>query len=129
MQTFHFNKKRVRVLSKSQDVPQNAKAILYWMSRDQRVQGTYAFTQMIFIYNEMKGICIFLYQIVLQITGLFYMHKDWLLNLNYHFISAFVLGSIYLNVLCVISILCYQVCFCLFNYLCFLAETCLVGLE
>lgn len=36
---FKFNKKRVRVLSKTKDIPENAQSILYWMSRDQRVQG------------------------------------------------------------------------------------------
>lgn len=36
---FKFNKKRVRVLSTVKDIPENAQSILYWMSRDQRVQG------------------------------------------------------------------------------------------
>jgi deoxyribodipyrimidine photo-lyase len=36
---FKFNKKRVRVLSKAEEVPVNAAGIIYWMSRDQRVQG------------------------------------------------------------------------------------------
>jgi hypothetical protein len=34
-----FNKQRVRVLSKNQDIDTEAKGILYWMSREQRVQG------------------------------------------------------------------------------------------
>lgn len=36
---FKFNKKRVRVLSQAKDIPENAQSVLYWMSRDQRVQG------------------------------------------------------------------------------------------
>ena len=37
---FKFNKKRCRLLSKSMDIGDRAGGILYWMSRDQRVQGT-----------------------------------------------------------------------------------------
>ena len=37
---FKFNKKRVRVLSKAKDFPDESKGVVYWMSRDQRVQGT-----------------------------------------------------------------------------------------
>ncbi|KAG8188596.1 hypothetical protein JTE90_005952 [Oedothorax gibbosus] len=40
---FKFNKKRVRVISDAQDVPESAKSIVYWMSRDQRVQDNWAF--------------------------------------------------------------------------------------
>ena len=36
---FKFNKKRVRVLSKAEDFPDDSKGVVYWMSRDQRVQG------------------------------------------------------------------------------------------
>lgn len=36
---FKFNKKRVRVLSKTQDFPDDSNGVVYWMSRDQRVQG------------------------------------------------------------------------------------------
>lgn len=39
---FKFNKKRVRVLSKAQEVPEYCQGILYWMSRDQRVQDNWA---------------------------------------------------------------------------------------
>ena len=39
---FKFNKKRVRVLSKAQDFPDNSEGVVYWMSRDQRVQGELA---------------------------------------------------------------------------------------
>lgn len=36
---FRFNKKRVRVLSEATEIPENSKGVVYWMSRDQRVQG------------------------------------------------------------------------------------------
>ena len=36
---FKFNKKRVIVLSTAQEIPENSSGILYWMSREQRVQG------------------------------------------------------------------------------------------
>jgi hypothetical protein len=39
---FKFNKKRVRVLSNATDIPENSQGILYWMSREQRVQGNYS---------------------------------------------------------------------------------------
>jgi deoxyribodipyrimidine photo-lyase len=36
---FKFNKKRVRVLSKAEDFADGSQGVVYWMSRDQRVQG------------------------------------------------------------------------------------------
>ena len=36
---FRFNKKRVRVLSEAGEISKESEGILYWMSRDQRVQG------------------------------------------------------------------------------------------
>ena len=36
---FKFNKKRCRLLSTSSDIGQAGGGVLYWMSRDQRVQG------------------------------------------------------------------------------------------
>lgn len=40
---FKFNKKRVKILSEAKDIPENAHSVLYWMSRDQRVQDNWAF--------------------------------------------------------------------------------------
>lgn len=40
---FKFNKKRVRVLSEVVDIPKWSKGVVYWMSRDQRVQDNWAF--------------------------------------------------------------------------------------
>ncbi|XP_038049381.1 deoxyribodipyrimidine photo-lyase-like isoform X2 [Patiria miniata] len=39
---FKFNKKRVRVLSQVKDVPEGCHGIVYWMSRDQRVQDNWS---------------------------------------------------------------------------------------
>ena len=41
IETFRFNKKRVRVVSEAKNFPDDAQGILYWMSREQRVQGTH----------------------------------------------------------------------------------------
>ncbi|ESO88680.1 hypothetical protein LOTGIDRAFT_125833 [Lottia gigantea] len=40
---FKFNKKRVRVLSQASDAPDENDGVVYWMSRDQRVQDNWAF--------------------------------------------------------------------------------------
>ena len=40
---FTFNKKRVKVISEVQDVPEGCKGVVYWISRDQRVQGNNQF--------------------------------------------------------------------------------------
>lgn len=42
IQEFRFNKKRVKVLSDAGEIPKDAEGILYWMSRDQRVQDNWA---------------------------------------------------------------------------------------
>lgn len=39
---FTFNKTRVRPINKTNAIPQDSQAILYWMSRDQRVQDNWA---------------------------------------------------------------------------------------
>lgn len=36
---FKFNKKRVRMISKNEELPASCKGIVYWMFRDQRVEG------------------------------------------------------------------------------------------
>lgn len=36
---FKFNKKRVRLVSSNVDIPETCKGIVYWMWREQRVQG------------------------------------------------------------------------------------------
>jgi len=39
---FKFNKKRVRMISKVQELPSDCKGIVYWMFRDQRVEDNWA---------------------------------------------------------------------------------------
>ncbi len=39
---FSFNKKRVRVLTEVKEFPENSNGILYWMSREQRIQDNWA---------------------------------------------------------------------------------------
>ncbi|KAK7091018.1 deoxyribodipyrimidine photo-lyase-like isoform X2 [Littorina saxatilis] len=43
VEKFKFNKKRVRVLSKAEDFAEDSEGVVYWMSRDQRVQDNWAF--------------------------------------------------------------------------------------
>ncbi|XP_073215205.1 deoxyribodipyrimidine photo-lyase-like isoform X3 [Lepidochelys kempii] len=43
VQEFKYNKKRVRLVSESSDLKDAAKGVVYWMSRDQRVQDNWAF--------------------------------------------------------------------------------------
>ena len=38
---FKFNKKRVRIISKTKELPEDCEGVLYWMFRDQRVEGSY----------------------------------------------------------------------------------------
>lgn len=40
---FKFNKNRVRIISQEQLVPDGCEGIVYWMSRDSRVQDNWAF--------------------------------------------------------------------------------------
>ena len=40
---FKFNKKRVRMISKIEELQANCNGIVYWMFRDQRVEGLYFF--------------------------------------------------------------------------------------
>ncbi|XP_013913565.1 PREDICTED: deoxyribodipyrimidine photo-lyase-like [Thamnophis sirtalis] len=40
---FPYNKRRVRLISPAPDLKEGARGILYWMSRDQRVQDNWAF--------------------------------------------------------------------------------------
>lgn len=40
---FKFNKNRVRIVSQEQMVPDSCEGIVYWMSRDSRVQDNWAF--------------------------------------------------------------------------------------
>ncbi|XP_023952034.1 deoxyribodipyrimidine photo-lyase [Bicyclus anynana] len=52
--TFNFNKKRVRIISQEQEVADGCEGIVYWMSRDSRVQDNWAFlfAQKLALKNE-----------------------------------------------------------------------------
>ncbi|XP_059480869.1 deoxyribodipyrimidine photo-lyase [Neocloeon triangulifer] len=52
---FKYNKKRVKILSKVTEVPEECSGIVYWMSRDQRVQDNWAmlFAQKLAIKNKL----------------------------------------------------------------------------
>eukprot|EP00112_Aurelia_sp_Birch-Aquarium-sp1_P009446 Seg2073.3 transcript_id=Seg2073.3/GoldUCD/mRNA.D3Y31 product="Deoxyribodipyrimidine photo-lyase" protein_id=Seg2073.3/GoldUCD/D3Y31 len=39
---FKFNKKRVRMISKTKELPEDCEGVLYWMFRDQRVEDNWA---------------------------------------------------------------------------------------
>lgn len=51
---YDFNKKRVRIISQEQLVPDFCEGIVYWMSRDSRVQDNWAFlyAQKLALKNE-----------------------------------------------------------------------------
>lgn len=51
---YKFNKKRVRIISQEQMVPDKCEGIVYWMSRDSRVQDNWAFlfAQKLALKNE-----------------------------------------------------------------------------
>lgn len=52
--TFSFNKKRVRIISEEQSVPETCTGVVYWMFRDCRVQDNWAFllAQKLALKNE-----------------------------------------------------------------------------
>lgn len=51
---YDYNKKRARILSEEQLVPEHCEGIVYWMSRDSRVQDNWAFlfAQKLALKNE-----------------------------------------------------------------------------
>lgn len=51
---YNFNKKRIRIISQEQLVPEDCEGIVYWMSRDSRVQDNWAFlfAQKLALKNE-----------------------------------------------------------------------------
>lgn len=52
---FKFNKKRVKMLNKHEEVPSDAAGVVYWMARDQRAQDNWAllFTQKLALKNKL----------------------------------------------------------------------------
>ncbi|XP_055534407.1 deoxyribodipyrimidine photo-lyase [Wyeomyia smithii] len=68
---FDFKKKRVRVLSEVQEVEEGKRGILYWMSRDGRVQDNWAFlfAQKLALKNELPlHVCFSLVPTFLEAT-------------------------------------------------------------
>lgn len=51
---YKFNRKRLRIVSQEQSVPEKCEGIVYWMSRDSRVQDNWAFlfAQKLALKNE-----------------------------------------------------------------------------
>lgn len=51
---FDFNKKRIRIISQEQIIPDDCDGVVYWMSRDSRVQDNWAFlfAQKLALKNE-----------------------------------------------------------------------------
>ena len=51
---FKFNRKRLRIISQEQSVPDKCEGVVYWMSRDSRVQDNWAFlfAQKLALKNE-----------------------------------------------------------------------------
>lgn len=77
---FKFNKSRIRILSSDETVPENAKGIVYWMSRDCRVQDNWAllFSQKLALKNEVPlHVCFCLVPKFLDAT---IRHYKFLLN-------------------------------------------------
>lgn len=77
---FKFNKNRIRILSSNETVPENARGILYWMSRDCRVQDNWAllFAQKLALKNEVPlHVCFCLVPKFLDAT---IRHYKFLLN-------------------------------------------------
>ncbi|KAK2582266.1 hypothetical protein KPH14_004612 [Odynerus spinipes] len=99
--TFRFNKKRVKLLSPSNDINKNCKGILYWMVRDARVQDNWAFlyAQRTAIKNKMPlHVCFCILPKFLNMTirhykfllnGLMEVEKECKdLNINFHLLHG-----------------------------------------
>lgn len=52
-----FNKKRIRFISETEKIKQGTKGVLYWMLRDQRVQGNHLKTTNSSAAGEIFGLC------------------------------------------------------------------------
>ena len=71
---FKFNKKRCRLLSKSMELGDSGGGVLYWMSREQRVQGSFKLAlNCIHVITNSDFLVFFL-----KTTGPYFMHRDWL---------------------------------------------------
>lgn len=77
--SFPFNKSRCRILSKNDKIAEGTKGILYWMSRDCRVQDNWAllFAQRLALKNKLPLIVIF---------SLFEAHLQYPTRRHQHFL-------------------------------------------
>lgn len=77
---FNFQNSRVRTLSKISEVKENCDSIIYWMSRDQRIQDNWAllFAQKLALQNRVALKIIFCLQP--QFLDATIRHYDFLLN-------------------------------------------------
>lgn len=77
---FRMNKKRVRIISASQTIPEDSQGIVYWCSRDCRVQDNWAalYAQKLALKNELPlHFCFCLLPRFLDAT---HRHFDFLLK-------------------------------------------------
>ncbi|KAL7640172.1 UNVERIFIED_CONTAM: hypothetical protein RMT77_009586 [Armadillidium vulgare] len=77
---FNFNKSRVRMLSKQLYIPENCDGIVYWMSREQRVQDNWAllFAQRLALKHEMPLHIVFC--LMPEFLNATFRHYDFLLK-------------------------------------------------
>ena len=69
---FNFNTKRVQVLSDMKDFPGDSCGVVYWMSRDQRVQGRASFAVII---KPFLALTMLLGQCDIKLAAIFPMHN------------------------------------------------------
>lgn len=104
---FDFKKKRVRILSDAKEVDENKKGVVYWMSRDARVQDNWAFlfAQKLALKNELPlHVCFSLVPKFLDATirhykfmlkGLEEVAKECeSLNINFHMLTGLAKDTI-----------------------------------
>lgn len=86
---FKFNKKRARILSKASEFPEWGQGVIYWMFREQRVQGEGSGTPLtrhvlakyfMTLYRERS----------VQIIGLYFTLRNWLSRTRFRYTFAFV---------------------------------------
>ncbi|KAB7504236.1 hypothetical protein Anas_09127 [Armadillidium nasatum] len=77
---FNFNKSRVRMLSKQLYIPENCDGIVYWMSREQRVQDNWVllFAQRLALKHEMPLHIVFC--LMPEFLDATFRHYDFLLK-------------------------------------------------
>ncbi|XP_076029730.1 deoxyribodipyrimidine photo-lyase-like [Oratosquilla oratoria] len=77
---FKFNKKRVRMLTKAEDIPDGCNGIVYWMCRDQRIQDNWAllFAQRLALKSKVSLHVVFC--LIPKLLDSSYRHFDFLLK-------------------------------------------------